>query len=68
MLLDSFAQLAIGRALIGVGMAVALMSAVKAFTQWFPATRVPLAAYAPLVIAEHPLPVAAGVAGRRVPP
>jgi MFS family permease len=39
----SYAQLAIGRALIGVGLAVALMSAVKAFTQWFPATRVPLA-------------------------
>jgi len=39
----SFSQLAFGRALIGIGLAVGLMSAVKAFSQWFPATRVPLA-------------------------
>ena len=40
---ESFTQLVIGRALMGIGVAVGLMSAVKAFTQWFPLSRVPLA-------------------------
>jgi len=39
----SFTQIAFGRTLIGLGLSVGLMSAVKAFSQWFPATRVPFA-------------------------
>ncbi len=39
----SFAQIAFGRTLIGLGLSVGLMSAVKAFSQWFPSTRVPFA-------------------------
>jgi nitrate/nitrite transporter NarK len=35
----NFAMLALGRALIGAGMAGILMGALKAFSQWFPATR-----------------------------
>ncbi len=35
----SFTVLAIGRALIGVGMAGVLMGAMKSFSQWFPAER-----------------------------
>jgi len=35
----SFPVLALGRALIGVGMAGILMGALKAFSQWFPAKR-----------------------------
>lgn len=35
----SFPVLALGRALIGVGMAGILMGALKAFSQWFPAER-----------------------------
>jgi predicted MFS family arabinose efflux permease len=36
----SFAILALGRALIGVGMAGVLMGAIKTYGQWFPANRV----------------------------
>jgi len=36
----SFATLALGRALIGVGMAGVLMGAIKTYGQWFPANRV----------------------------
>ncbi len=39
----SFTQVAFGRTLIGLGLSVGLMSAVKAFSQWFPSTRVPFA-------------------------
>ena len=35
----SFSTLALGRALIGVGMAGVLMGSLKAFSQWFPAGR-----------------------------
>lgn len=35
----SFAVLALGRALIGIGMAGVLMGAMKSFSQWFPADR-----------------------------
>ncbi len=35
----SFAGLAVGRALIGVGMAGVLMGSLKAFSRWFPANR-----------------------------
>ena len=38
---QSFAALALGRALIGVGMAGVLMGALKAFSQWFSAQRYP---------------------------
>ncbi len=38
---QSFAWLALGRALIGVGMAGVLMGALKAFSQWFSAQRYP---------------------------
>ena len=38
---QSFASLALGRALIGVGMAGVLMGALKAFSQWFSAQRYP---------------------------
>ena len=38
---QSFAALALGRALIGVGMAGVLMGALKAFSQWFTAQRYP---------------------------
>ena len=38
----SFAQVAAGRALLGLGMAVGLMSAVKALSQWFALARLPL--------------------------
>lgn len=38
----SFPELAFGRALVGIGVSVALMSAAKAFSQWLPMTRVPL--------------------------
>ena len=36
---SSFAMLAVGRALIGVGMAGILMGSLKMFSQWFPANR-----------------------------
>jgi predicted MFS family arabinose efflux permease len=36
----SFAAAALGRALIGVGMAGVLMGAIKVYSQWFPAERV----------------------------
>ena len=39
---SNFAGLAIGRALIGVGMAGILMGALKAFSQWFSARRYPV--------------------------
>lgn len=38
-----FVELVVGRALMGIGFSVALMSAAKAFAQWFPHSRVPLA-------------------------
>jgi predicted MFS family arabinose efflux permease len=38
-LAQSFAVLALGRALIGVGMAGVLMGSLKAFSQWFPPQR-----------------------------
>lgn len=40
---QSFLQVALGRALIGVGLSVALMASVKIFAQWFAPARVPLA-------------------------
>ncbi len=39
---DSFGGLMIGRVLIGLGVSACLMAAFKAFTQWFPADRLPL--------------------------
>ncbi len=39
---SSFIAIATGRALIGLGLAVGLMGAAKAFTQWFALPRVPL--------------------------
>jgi MFS family permease len=39
---ESFAGLMIGRVLIGLGVSACLMAAFKAFTQWFPADRLPL--------------------------
>jgi len=39
---QTFAVLALGRALIGVGMAGVLMGALKAFSQWFSAPRYPM--------------------------
>jgi sugar phosphate permease len=41
---DGFAGLALGRALIGVGMAGVLMGALKAFRQWYPGTEYPAVA------------------------
>lgn len=40
---DSLAGLMLGRALIGLGVSACLMAAFKAFTQWFPVERLPLA-------------------------
>lgn len=40
---ESLAGLMVGRALIGLGVSACLMAAFKAFTQWFPAERLPLA-------------------------
>jgi MFS family permease len=40
---DSLAGLMLGRALIGLGVSACLMAAFKAFTQWFPPERLPLA-------------------------
>jgi MFS family permease len=40
---DGFASLVLGRALIGLGVAGALMSGLKAIVLWFPPERVPLA-------------------------
>jgi len=40
---ESLAGLMAGRALIGLGVSACLMAAFKAFTQWFPAERLPLA-------------------------
>jgi len=40
---DSLAGLMCGRALIGLGVSACLMAAFKAFTQWFPPERLPLA-------------------------
>ncbi len=40
---ESLAALICGRALIGIGVSACLMAAFKAFTQWFPAERLPLA-------------------------
>lgn len=39
---QSFGGLMIGRILIGLGVSACLMAAFKAFTQWFPADRLPL--------------------------
>jgi len=39
---DGVAGLIAGRALIGLGVSACLMAAFKAFTQWFPAERLPL--------------------------
>jgi MFS family permease len=39
---DSIAQLALGRALIGLGVSACLMAAFKAYTQWFAADQWPL--------------------------
>lgn len=41
-LADGVAGLIAGRALIGLGVSACLMAAFKAFTQWFPAERLPL--------------------------
>jgi len=38
---DSTATLAVGRALIGLGVSACLMASFKAFTQWFPAEQLP---------------------------
>jgi len=59
----SFSQLALGRGLIGVGLAVGLMAAVKAFSQWFPATRVPFALNLLLACGGIGAMVAAGPVG-----
>jgi predicted MFS family arabinose efflux permease len=40
---ESLAGLMVGRALIGLGVSACLMAAFKAFTEWFPAERLPLA-------------------------
>ncbi len=40
---ESLTVLIIGRALIGLGVSACLMAAFKAFTQWFPPERLPLA-------------------------
>lgn len=40
---ESLAALVCGRALIGLGVSACLMAAFKAFTQWFPPERLPLA-------------------------
>jgi predicted MFS family arabinose efflux permease len=40
---ESFVALTIARVLIGLGMSLGLMASVKAFTQWFPLERLPLA-------------------------
>src|SRR5699024_5617762 len=39
--LDSLAGLALGRALIGVGVSCCLMASFKAFALWFPGERIP---------------------------
>ena len=39
----SLTELVLGRALIGVGMAMCLMAAVQTFSQWFPIQRLPFA-------------------------
>ena len=39
-----FAEVALGRALLGLGVSVCLMSGVKALSQWLPVARMPLAA------------------------
>jgi len=41
-LAESFAQLLVGRALIGLGVSACLMAAFKAFVVWFPRERLPL--------------------------
>jgi MFS family permease len=58
-----FLQLAIGRGLMGIGVAVGLMSAAKAFTQWFPLSRVPLAINFILAFGGLGAVVAAGPVG-----
>lgn len=40
---SSLTELVLGRALIGVGMAMCLMAALQTFSQWFPIQRLPLA-------------------------
>jgi len=42
-LAESFVALTVARILIGLGLSLALMSSLKAFTQWFPLDRLPLA-------------------------
>lgn len=60
---EGFLQLAIGRGLMGIGVAVGLMSAAKAFTQWFPLARVPLAINAIMAFGGLGAVVAAGPVG-----
>lgn len=59
----SFAEIALGRALLGVGVAVCLMSAVKALSQWLPVTRLPLATSLLLTFGSLGGMVAAGPVG-----
>ena len=59
----SFPELAVGRALVGLGVSVCLMSAVKAFAQWLPITRLPLATNLLLMFGGLGAIVAAGPVG-----
>ena len=60
---NSFVLVATGRALIGIGVALGLMSAVKAFAQWFPLSRVPLAINMMMAFGNLGAMVAAGPVG-----
>ncbi len=59
----SFPELFIGRALVGLGVSVCLMSAVKAFAQWLPMPRLPLAINLLLMFGGLGAMVAAGPVG-----
>lgn len=59
----TFTGLALGRALVGLGVAVGLMSSVKAFAQWFPIARLPLATNLLLACGGVGAIVAAGPVG-----
>ena len=59
----NFVELSIGRALVGLGVSVCLMSAVKAFAQWLPMARLPLAINLLLMFGGLGAMVAAGPVG-----